>query len=272
LSSQRNTADSTRSQNKMRKKIVAGNWKMNMDYTAGVSLFSEMLNMINDEVHGSQQVVICPPYIHLAALSNLAKNNKRVALGAQNCHKEKSGAYTGEISATMLKSTGASYVIIGHSERRQYFNESNELLAEKVKAVMKSNLCPIFCVGETLEERNANKHLQVLRTQLEVGLFHLSANDFSNVIIAYEPVWAIGTGVSGTPKQAQEAHAFIRSDIKSKYGASVSDKISILYGGSCTPKNAAQLFSQPDIDGGLIGGASLKSRDFVDIVKTFNRG
>ena len=255
----------------MRKNIVAGNWKMNMDYTAGISLFSEILNMINDEINGTQLVVICPPYIHLSSLFHLAKHNKRVMLGAQDCHYANSGAYTGEISAGMIKSVGAEYVILGHSERRQYFSETNSLLAEKVKAALQQHLHPIFCVGESLEERNEQRHFDVIKTQLNNSLFHLSDVEFSNVVIAYEPVWAIGTGLTATPSQAQEVHAFIRKEIQSKYGDAISDSITILYGGSCTPKNAVQLFSQKDIDGGLIGGASLRSRDFVDIVKTFNR-
>jgi triosephosphate isomerase len=256
----------------MRKKLVAGNWKMNMDYTAGMSLFSEILNMINDEVNGDQEVVICPPYIHLSTLSQLSKGNKRISLGAQNCHHLKSGAYTGEISAEMIRSVGAQYVIIGHSERRLYFNEANSLLAEKVKAALKQRLNPIFCIGETLEERNEKTHFDVIKAQLKEGLFHLSASEFSSLIIAYEPVWAIGTGLTATPAQAQQIHAFIRQEIQSVYGELIAGNTTILYGGSCTPKNAAQLFSQNDIDGGLIGGASLKSRDFVNIVKTFNRG
>lgn len=251
----------------MRKKIVAGNWKMNMDYASGVSLFSEIVNMVNDEITGSQKVVICPPYIHLSSLAQLAKQNSKVSIGAQNCHKAESGAYTGEISAGMIKSVGAEYVILGHSERRQYFAETDALLAEKVQAVLSHQLNPIFCIGETLEERNQQRHFEVIKTQLEQGLFQLSADDFSKIVIAYEPVWAIGTGLTATPEQAQEVHAFIRKEIEAKYGQVISDDVTILYGGSCNPKNAAELFSQTDIDGGLIGGASLKSRDFLDIIK-----
>jgi triosephosphate isomerase len=255
----------------MREKLVAGNWKMNMDYTSGISLFSEIVNMINDEVNGAQQVVVCPPYIHLSSFSHLLKDHKRIALGAQNCHHLKSGAYTGEISAEMVRSARAKYVILGHSERRQYFSETDALLAEKIKIVLKQGLKPIFCIGETLGERNEKRHFEIIKTQLNRGLFHLSAKEFSRVVIAYEPVWAIGTGLTATPAQAQEVHAYIRKEIQSIYGDLIAENISILYGGSCTPKNAAQLFSQKDIDGGLIGGASLKSRDFVNIVKTFNR-
>ena len=254
----------------MRKKIVAGNWKMNLDYTAGLSLFSEVLNMVNDEVTGSQEVVVCSPYIHLNSLGQLAKENKSVSVGAQNCHQAESGAFTGEISAAMIKSVGAEYVILGHSERRQYFGETDALLAEKVNAALKNNLKPIFCIGETLDERNENRHFNVIKQQLENGIFNLSEEDFSKLVLAYEPVWAIGTGLTATPEQAQEVHAFIRKEIAAKYDDSIADNTTILYGGSCNPKNAAELFSQSDIDGGLIGGASLKSRDFVDIVKTFN--
>jgi len=255
----------------MRKKIVAGNWKMNLDYSSGLSLFSEILNMVNDEVRGDQEVIVCPPSLFVSSLAQLAKQNSRVSVGAQNCHQADSGAYTGEISASQVKSTGAEYVILGHSERRQYFGETNELLAKKTDAVLKNDLKPIFCIGETLEERNQNIHFQLIKEQLEQGVFHLSADDFAKVVLAYEPVWAIGTGVTASPEQAQEVHAFIRKEIAAKYGQEAADATTILYGGSCNPKNAAELFSQADIDGGLIGGASLKSRDFTDIIKAFNK-
>ena len=254
----------------MRKKIVAGNWKMNMDYTSGMTLFSEVLNMVNDEATGDQEVVVCPPSIYIHSLTQLGKNSTKVSVGAQNCHQAESGAFTGELSAGMLNSVGAAYVILGHSERRQYFGETNETLAPKVDAVIKAGLKPIFCIGETLEERNQNIHLDLLKAQLVEGIFHLSADDFSKAVIAYEPVWAIGTGVTASSDQAQEIHAFIRKEIEAKYGADVAQNTTILYGGSCNPKNAAELFAQADIDGGLIGGASLKSRDFTDIVRAFN--
>ncbi|MFD0940979.1 triose-phosphate isomerase [Pedobacter boryungensis] len=252
----------------MRKKIVAGNWKMNLDYSEGISLFSEIINMVRDEKNGDQIAVICSPFIHLNSLSQLSAGI--VKIGAQNCHQKEHGAYTGEISAKMVKSTGCEYVIIGHSERRQYFAESDSLLAEKTTIALQNNLTPLFCIGETLDERNNGSYYQVLESQLENGVFGLSAEDFSKVVLAYEPVWAIGTGLTATPEQAQDIHAFIRAKIDAKYGMNVADNTSILYGGSCNPKNAAELFAQHDIDGGLIGGASLKSRDFVDIVKTFN--
>jgi len=252
----------------MRKKIVAGNWKMNNDYNEGVSLFSEIVNMVRDEKKGDQIAVICAPYIHLNSLAQLSSGV--VKIGAQNCHQNENGAYTGEISAKMIKSTGSDYVIIGHSERRQYFAESNQLLADKTKAALTNQLTPIFCIGETLDERNNGSYFNVIETQLEEGVFDLSAEDFGKVVLAYEPVWAIGTGLTATPEQAQDIHAFIRSKIEAKYGMNVADDTTILYGGSCNAKNAPELFAQADIDGGLIGGASLKSRDFTDIIKALN--
>ena len=254
----------------MRKKIVAGNWKMNLDYQEGLSLFSEIINMVKDEVTGNQQAIICSPFIHLNSLAQMAKGYDKVSLGAQNAHQAESGAYTGEISAKMIKSVGAGYVILGHSERRQYFGESNELLAKKTDTVLNNNLSPIFCIGETLEQRETNVYFEVIKEQLEQGLFHLDEEQFGLVVIAYEPVWAIGTGKTASSAQAQEIHAFIRIEIAAKYGQVVANNTTILYGGSCNPKNAPDLFAQPDIDGGLIGGASLKSRDFVDILKVFN--
>ena len=254
----------------MRKKIVAGNWKMNLDYNEGLALFSEITNMVKDEVTGKQQVVVCSPFIHLHSLVQMAKGYNKVSVGAQNAHQAESGAYTGEVSAKMLKSIGVEYVILGHSERRQYFHESNELLAKKTDTALANGLKPIFCIGETLEERNSEIHFQVIKDQLVEGLFHLSAEQFAKIVIAYEPVWAIGTGLTATADQAQEIHAFIRAEIAAKYDQQIADDTTILYGGSCNPKNAPELFAQADIDGGLIGGASLKSRDFVDIVKVFN--
>ena len=252
----------------MRKKIVAGNWKMNLDYAEGISLFSEIVNMVKDEKKGDQIAIICAPSIHLNSLAKLG--GTAVSVGAQNCHQKESGAYTGEISAKMVKSVGCEYVIIGHSERRQYFAETDELLAEKTVITLQNDLTPIFCIGETLDERNNGSYFEVLKSQLVNGVFGLSSEDFSKIVIAYEPVWAIGTGLTATSAQAQEVHAFIRKEIAAQYDAEIADNTTILYGGSCNPKNAAELFAQNDIDGGLIGGASLKSRDFTDIVKTFN--
>jgi len=252
----------------MRKKIVAGNWKMNTDYAEGISLFSEIVNIVRDEKKGDQVAVICAPFIHLNSLSKLGGDT--VKIGAQNCHQNESGAFTGETSAKMIKSVGCEYVIIGHSERRQYFAESDALLAEKTKIALAHGLIPLFCIGETLDERNNGNFFEILKGQLENGVFGLDEADFAKVVIAYEPVWAIGTGLTATAEQAQEVHAFIRSELVYRYGEEVAEDTSILYGGSCNPKNAAELFAQKDIDGGLIGGASLKSRDFADIVKTFN--
>jgi triosephosphate isomerase len=254
----------------MRKKIVAGNWKMNLDYSEGLSLFSEIINMIRDEVTGQQEAVVCSPFIHLHSLAQLAKGYSKISLGAQNAHQAESGAFTGEISAKMIRSVGAAYVILGHSERRQYFGETNELLAKKTDTALKNELKPIFCIGETLQEREGNKHFDVIKSQLNEGVFHLDAAQFGKLVIAYEPVWAIGTGVTASSAQAQEIHAFIRKEIAAKYNQQVADDTTILYGGSCNPTNAPELFAQPDIDGGLIGGASLKSRDFVDILRVFN--
>lgn len=254
----------------MRKKIVAGNWKMNKNYTDGLSLFSEVLNMVKDEVRGNQQVVVCAPYIHLHSLAALANGHQQVSVGAQNAHQEESGAYTGEISASMLSSVGVEYVILGHSERRQYFGEDNALLAKKTDIALANGLKPIFCIGETLTERENGSYFDIVKSQLAEGTFHLNEADFGKLVIAYEPVWAIGTGVTASSAQAQEIHAFIRKAIAGKYGETVAQNTTILYGGSCNPKNADELFSQADIDGGLIGGASLKSRDFVDIAKAFN--
>lgn len=253
-----------------RKNIVAGNWKMNLDYEQGVSLFSEIAHMAKDEIVGNQEVVVCSPAIHLSSIAKLSSGISNVHVGAQNIHEAESGAYTGEISASQVKSVGAEYVILGHSERRAYFNETNDLLALKVDAALRHALCPIFCIGETKEERESGKFFEVIQDQLDKGIFHLGESDFGKVILAYEPVWAIGTGLTASPEQAQEVHAFIRDAIAKKYNQHVADSTTILYGGSCNPSNASSLFSQKDIDGGLIGGASLKSRDFIDIVKVFN--
>jgi triosephosphate isomerase (TIM) len=254
----------------MRKKIVAGNWKMNLDYNEGLALFSEISNMVKDELTGKQEAVVCSPFIHLHSLVQMSKGYTKISVGAQNAHQAESGAYTGEISAKMIKSVGATYVILGHSERRQYFGESSELLAKKIDTALANGLKPIFCIGETLEEREAEVHFNVIKDQLADGAFHLDEDQFAQLVIAYEPVWAIGTGLTATSSQAQEVHAFIRNEIAARYGQEVADDTTILYGGSCNAKNAPDLFSKPDIDGGLIGGASLKSRDFVDILKVFN--
>ncbi|MGV3559810.1 triose-phosphate isomerase [Larkinella arboricola] len=251
----------------MRKKIVAGNWKMNKTLDEAVALVSEVVNMINDEVTSDVQVVLCPPALYLTTLKPYLEGQSRIALGAQNCHEKASGAYTGEISAQMLKSINVSYVILGHSERRQYFGETNAQLAEKVNSALANGLTPIFCCGESLEQRESGVHLDFVRTQLTESLFHLSPEQFANIVIAYEPIWAIGTGLTASSAQAQEMHEMLRQHIASQYGQEVADNTSILYGGSANEKNATELFAQPDVDGGLIGGASLKSREFTTVVK-----
>jgi triosephosphate isomerase len=254
----------------MRKKIVAGNWKMNCTLPEGKKLASEVINMVQDEVNNGAEVILIPPFIHLTGIHNLIGSSKNIFLGAQNCHQEKDGAFTGEVSASMLVSVGATHVILGHSERREYFSETDDLLSEKVKFTLENNLIPIFCCGERLEVREAGNHETLVKEQVEKALFGLSSDEIKKVVIAYEPVWAIGTGKTASAEQAQEMHAFIRNQIASKFSQEVADEISILYGGSVKPDNAREIFSQPDVDGGLIGGASLKSRDFTNIIKAFD--
>lgn len=253
----------------MRQKIVAGNWKMNKDLERGLELVSEVVNMVKDEVTSSVTVVLCPPFVHLTSVKKLIAGQSNIKLGAQNCHQKASGAYTGEISAEMLKSVGTDYVILGHSERREYFHETNEQLAEKVNIVLANGLLPIFCCGESLDLRQNGDFVGFVTNQLTESLFHLSAEEFGKIVIAYEPIWAIGTGLTATAQQAQDMHAAIREHLASKYGQAVADATPILYGGSAKPSNAVELFSCPDVDGGLIGGASLASRDFTDVVKAF---
>lgn len=253
----------------MRKNIAAGNWKMNLDLASGKKLASEVINMVNDEVQNDAEVILIPPFTHLTVVKQLIGSSTSVHLGAQNCSDQKSGAFTGEISTEMLQSVGVEYVVVGHSERREIFGEDNALLAAKTKAVLAQGLKPIYCCGEKLETREANQHFDLNKAQIEEGLFDLSKADIQKVVIAYEPVWAIGTGVTASSDQAQEMHQFIRGLIAEKYDQETADGISILYGGSVKPDNAKELFSQPDVDGGLVGGASLKSRDFTDIIKSF---
>ena len=241
---------------------------MNCNRQEAQKLASEVVQMQKDELINGCEVVLIPPFIHLADVLHLTKGSN-TKTGAQNCHQLESGAYTGEISAPILASYGLDFVIIGHSERRQYFGEDNALLAQKVSAALKSGLTPIYCCGETLDQRESNRHFDVNKTQIEEGLFHLSAEEMRNTVIAYEPVWAIGTGKTASKEQAQEIHLSIRETISAKYGKEVADSISILYGGSVKPDNAKELFAQADIDGGLIGGAALKSRDFINIAKSF---
>lgn len=252
----------------MRQKIVAGNWKMNKTLEEANILASEVIGMVADEVKGNVKVIFCTPFPYLHSIKNLLGSNTRISVGAQNCSEHESGAYTGETSAVMLRSINIPYVIIGHSERRQYFGEDGKLLAKKVDIALKNNLTPIFCCGEPLEVREKNGHEALVKKQVEESLFHLEAAQLEKVVIAYEPVWAIGTGKTATSQQAQEMHAVIRKHLAGKYGASVADTISILYGGSVNAANAKELFSCPDVDGGLVGGASLKSREFTEIIKS----
>jgi triosephosphate isomerase len=249
----------------MRKKIVAGNWKMNLSLSEGLALAESIKLYFKEHPSKNVEAVVCTPYIHLAAVAEILKTSK-VQLGAQNCASEPSGAFTGEVSADMIKSTGAQYVIIGHSERRTYYSEDDTLLNKKTLLALKSGLTVIFCCGEVLKEREENIYFKVVKKQLEVGIFGLPEGDFKKIVIAYEPVWAIGTGLTATPEQAQEMHAFIRNLIAQKYGADVANEITIQYGGSMKPSNAKGLLSQPDVDGGLIGGASLVATDFVGII------
>jgi triosephosphate isomerase len=250
----------------MRKKIVAGNWKMNMDLEEGLKFAGSIDKYFKEKPPGKALVILCTSYIHLAGASEILKHGK-VALGAQNCASEASGAYTGEVSAWMVKSTGAEYVIIGHSERRTFYHEDDKLLNKKTLLAINSGLKVIFCCGEVLNEREAGKHFLIVRRQLEEGLFSLAEEQMDMIVIAYEPVWAIGTGLTATPEQAQEMHKYIRDLVKEKYGNECAKKLPILYGGSCKPSNAAEIFSKPDVDGGLIGGASLKKEDFTAIVE-----
>lgn len=249
----------------MRKKIVAGNWKMNMELNEGVDLATSINNYFNEHSLKDKEVILCTPFIHLGTVSMLL-NAKGLTAGAQNCNDHKSGAFTGEISAAMIHSTGAASVIIGHSERRSYYGEDDALLAAKTVEALRNGLRVIFCCGEVLVEREKNIHFEVVKRQLDKGLFTLSVEDFRKCVIAYEPVWAIGTGVTATPAQAQEMHHFIREIIKKQYGHDVASDTTILYGGSCKASNAAELFANPDVDGGLIGGASLAKDEFCSIV------
>ncbi len=251
----------------MRKNIVAGNWKMNKNLQEGLNLASELNEALNGKTLNCD-VIIGTPYIHLASIAKEVDTTK-IGLAAQNCADKESGAFTGEISPVMIASTGAKYVILGHSERRAYYHETPEILKEKVMLALKNNLTPIFCIGEVLEEREANKHFDVVKSQIEQSLFNLSEEDFKKIILAYEPVWAIGTGKTASPDQAQEIHAFIRKTIEEKYGKEIADNTSILYGGSCNAGNAKELFSNPDVDGGLIGGASLEVGKFLPIIEAF---
>ena len=248
----------------MRKKIVAGNWKMNKNLQEGIALATELNDILKADKPNCD-VVICTPFIHLASVAGIIDQSV-IGLGAENCADKASGAYTGEVSAEMVKSTGAGYVILGHSERRAYYGETAEILKEKINLALANGLKVIFCIGEVLEERESGKQNEVVEAQLAGSLFDLTAEQFANIILAYEPVWAIGTGKTATADQAEEMHAFIRGVIAGKFGAEAAENVSILYGGSCKPSNAKEIFSKENVDGGLIGGAALKAADFKGII------
>ncbi len=250
----------------MRKKIVAGNWKMNTTVAEGVALAKELVAGMG-QVPADVNLVIAPPFVHLTSVGEVIKDSK-IALSAQNCANKEKGAYTGEVSAAMIAGIGCEYCILGHSERRQYYGETSATLVEKMALALANGLKPIYCVGEMLSEREAGNHFNVVKAQIEEVLFGLTAEQMSQVVVAYEPVWAIGTGVTATSAQAQEIHAFIRKTLAEKFGA-LAEEITILYGGSCKPSNAKELFAQKDIDGGLIGGAALKADDFIAIAQSY---
>ena len=253
----------------MRKHIVAGNWKMNCTFTEADELINGIMEKLEKtELPRETLLIVCPPFPYLEMTTDYA-NDSYFLVGAQNVSDQEKGAYTGEVSAEMLESMELDYCIVGHSERRGYYGETDKIVAAKVDKLLAHGLKPIVCVGEVLEEREAGKQLEVVKRQVEEGLFHLTPEQMMEVVIAYEPVWAIGTGKTATPEQAQEIHAHIRSLLTAKYGKELADEISILYGGSCKPSNAKELFACPDIDGGLIGGASLKADDFVAIAQSF---
>ncbi len=250
----------------MRSKIVAGNWKMNNNNKESIQLIEDLKAAIKNEELSNTRVIVAPTFVNLAT-SISAANGSSIEVVAQNMHQAKNGAYTGEISADMLKAIDVKTVILGHSERRTYFNETDASLAEKVDAILANDLETIFCFGELLEDRKSDNHFAVVESQLKNALFHLEASAWKSIVLAYEPVWAIGTGETASPEQAQEMHAFIRSIIEKKYNKEVADGVSILYGGSVKPANAEEIFSKPDVDGGLIGGAALKVADFTAIIK-----
>ena len=251
----------------MRKRIVAGNWKMNKTFEEAETLITDIADALDEMELDNKEVVLCPPFVYLELATDIAEEAS-FSVGAQNCYPATQGAYTGEISPAMLQALEVGYCIVGHSERRKYFQESHEFLAQKVNMLLQHAINPIFCCGELLPEREAGAHFNIVKEQLENSLFHLNEEEFSNVVIAYEPVWAIGTGVNATPEQAQEMHAWIRQLIAKKYDTKVADDTTILYGGSCNAKNAADLFSRADVDGGLIGGASLQAVEFLKIVES----
>jgi triosephosphate isomerase (TIM) len=251
----------------MRRKIVAGNWKMNTTIQDGLELVENVIKNAEKGLPENVSLILAPPFTHLSAIRKILPDN--IGLAAQNCASEPSGAFTGEVSASMIASSGAQYVIIGHSERRLYFNESDAELNKKLKLALDSGLSPVFCCGENLHEREKGIHTEVVRKQIELALAEIPPSDYQRIIIAYEPVWAIGTGKTATPDQAQDMHLFIRTQIKELYDEEIAGNTTILYGGSCNPSNARELFANKDVDGGLIGGASLKADDFLSIARSF---
>ncbi|MFO0321198.1 MAG: triose-phosphate isomerase [Bacteroidota bacterium] len=255
----------------IREKIVAGNWKMNLSLSEASDLVDNFLTQLNSlpkQINGITKILI-PPFPYLNNIGKKINMNQTVFLGAQNCFTKESGAYTGEVSAKILKSVGTQYVLIGHSERRYYFHETNEELVLKIKEALTHHLKPIFCIGETLNERETKIHFEVISLQLKEVVSKFTASEFSNFIIAYEPVWAIGTGLTASTEQAQEMHAFIRNEISKLFSTEIAQHVSILYGGSCNAQNSKELFNCPDVDGGLIGGASLKAEEFCNIINSF---
>ncbi|MCA6421758.1 MAG: triose-phosphate isomerase [Flavobacterium sp.] len=249
----------------MRQKIIAGNWKMNKNAEETEDFLNELIDQLPNDIEA--QIIVAPTFVNLAsAVDHLEFTN--IGVAAQNMHQNESGAFTGEISADMLKSIGINIVILGHSERRSYFHETDTIVAQKVTTALKHDMTVIFCFGEELQDRQNKQHFNVVENQLRDGLFHLENKDWEQIVLAYEPVWAIGTGETASPEQAQEMHEFIRETIRKRYGSDVAEDVSILYGGSVKPDNAKEIFSKPDVDGGLIGGAALKTEDFVAIVKS----
>jgi triosephosphate isomerase len=253
----------------MRKKIAAGNWKMNLTLDKGYELASEIISMAEAELNGGVSLVLCTPYIHLPGVSKLIGGRKNIFTGAQNCSEKASGAYTGEVSAQMIASTGATFVVIGHSERRQFYNETDTIINEKVKIALQYGLRPILCCGETLEERENQDYEKLVCDQVAAAFSGLTAEDIAHIVLAYEPVWAIGTGKTASPQQAQDMHKVLRVKVAELYGEKTAQDLPILYGGSVKASNAKEIFAMPDVDGGLIGGASLQSREFIDIAKSF---
>jgi len=252
----------------MRKKVVAGNWKCNTNLQEGIELAKSVNEVVAKKGAKDVLVILGTPFTHIASVVGCV-NLKRIGIAAQNCAAEAKGAFTGEVSASMVKSTGANYVILGHSERREYYGETSEILNKKLALALENDLTPIYCCGEALDIRNAGTQNEFVINQLKETIFKLSADDFKKIILAYEPIWAIGTGVTATTQQAQDMHKALRDAIAEQFGQEIANEIPILYGGSCNPKNAKELFANPDVDGGLIGGASLKAEDFIQIINAY---